>query len=68
MKYGKYIWDYIRHGAIWEDWSTVEIQNDLTKVAQVVLAKQVWSPPFRGRIPFYERTHFAKLSRLNVHY
>lgn len=33
MKYGKYIWDYIRHGAIWEDWSTVEIQNDLAKAA-----------------------------------
>lgn len=33
MKYGKYIWDYIRHGAIWEDWSTVEIQNDLAKEA-----------------------------------
>jgi len=33
MKYGKYIWDYIRHGAIWEDWSTVEIQNDLAQEA-----------------------------------
>lgn len=33
MKYGKYIWDYIRHGAIWEGWSTVEIQNDLAKEA-----------------------------------
>lgn len=33
MKYGKYIWDYIRRWAIWEDWSTVEIQNDLTKAA-----------------------------------
>lgn len=33
MKYGKYIWDYVRHWAIWEDWSTVEIQHGLTKAA-----------------------------------